>query len=369
VSVNFPGINSAALLCLETAHTRASRRRWVSAFHQYGCDPTDQIAAIAGIIDDQLRRRALTALIGSQLRSTAHHYGFNSKIALYHQPDSANEVKLSGHMPEKVRAILSQSFREVSEESSEAMRRSVDYSFDKDAVPNAEKDFHEGLPLTLATGWAGHATEITFRKPILAYTTRSKPRPGVTFYIIGNIEAINAEFFLKATSRSRAEGGKKEMRDYLEKGGMVAELNLTEVGHVGLAKQSGGTCAWSNAMGGLLALELLRTIKSNTISMEHAIPYVRSVLAGWEISHMNKPLTALCQIWEEFPEQAAGILRRDGALQLIETIRKKLLGNPTGTYNVFRPEEQTSKVLQTLEKLDSLIGGIRSNSDCVPDGV
>jgi hypothetical protein len=348
-------ISDVVALCLENQSSRSSRAKWVGAFQSVGFDVGMMIRDVQQIRNEEVKDLALSGLIESQLRILAHHCGVDITVMLGRRLKHLESTHLVGHRPEKVHAILSEAFREISPSTALAMEKSVQYSFVDGPIRAAEEDFRDGLPVTIGSGWHGHATEVSLQGNYLAYTNRARRNPGITIYRIGNKHAVNASWFDRVNDRSKSKMGKEGAKRYLQDGGMIDELGLREITHIPMPKQPGKTCAWSSPLGGLFALEIFRVRNRGKSGFGEAARRVRCELREWEVQHVENTLYYLCSIAEQFPHRAHQILRGDGIQRFVSEMKKRLALNPGGNFNVPRTTKQTARLMAPLGYVEGML--------------
>lgn len=170
----------------------------------------------------------------------------------------------------------------------EALHKSVRYDESTLKAREILNDIKSGKPVTIPTGWQGHAVEVTIYNGLLCYSNRGDHgegfQPGLHVYQI-NPDQIDLKFIKKLLVTSSYTPNiytifhrKKEAKDRLKwfEHGMIKELGAVHLTTISKPPQRVGNCSFASAKCGAEALELLLNFAKPGISRKakkHAIEY------------------------------------------------------------------------------------------------
>lgn len=148
-------------------------------------------------------------------------------------------------------------------------------------IKQALEAYHKGLPLTLGTGWRGHAVEVTMlmispTEHYLVYTNKglrgdpnkdrkiTTPESNVMIYKATKKLTREVVYHLINYYYTREKEGALEQKCFLEGAGITSlreMMGLKLIAEKQAASQSVPNCSWVNAKGGIRAMILLDKMK------------------------------------------------------------------------------------------------------------
>lgn len=251
-------------------------------------NPNYLLAQINTIEDKHLRNSALNKLAQFQVKVLGLEFGIGGEFEIKNKKSnsfikwidhkifgSTRTVPIDGYERAKSHAKVANSVENFSlahpklteeigrddvEKVIEALNKSAKYTIASKTIDTQAKeileDIRKGNPVTIPTGWAGHAVEVTIYKGLLCYTDRGGGvDPKLRVYQL-DTNNIDKAFIKKLLSKDTLIT--KERSNWFEsKNGMIKDLGAIEFGRFQADSQEIGNCTMVSAQSGAEALLLL----------------------------------------------------------------------------------------------------------------
>lgn len=263
---------------------------WVNQLHDFGfeiLDPKSLLELIKTFIPVSKQveyRKNFLAVLCNQI---GHEWSLRTELKV-----GEGSIKTEGSYSEFSKAYMASSIRDFFQESTptssiltkeeksdlaEMIQRATRYANDSSAA-EALKDYRAGKMVSISTGWYKHTVEVIVYKDYLVYINRGEKDESKHNMRIFKIDKqkVNEEWFKKimVNPQKKAESERGKQMDFFDRGGMINELGLIEIGTVMKTDQKVGNCSFANAKGGFQAGIILTLLEKRNFT-----PLSNTVLA------------------------------------------------------------------------------------------